>query len=161
MILPKRCRPNNIILIESRPRAVAIRCRASFFLLSGADDPREGSIRWNAAAEIISTDRPGKKRRERGNAYAVKREREREETQREKNSFEGGGGKKRRERWAKKKPSSHQANEPIFSHLARPDERMNERTDERTDAQVRRRSKKEEDEDVGGREGGCNEFRAT
>jgi len=40
------------------------------------------------------------------------------------------GGEKRWKKRTEKKPSSHRANEPIFSHLARPDGW--------TDAQVRR-----------------------
>lgn len=86
---------------------------------------REGSIRWNAAAEIISTIRPSKRKREkeretRNDARAAKRvrERERRDAAERKNSL---GGEKRWKKRAEKKPSSHRANEPIFSHLARPD----------------------------------------
>lgn len=81
---------------------------------------REGSIPWNAAAEIISTGHRREKEREKerqNDARAAKEERRREK----KNSL---GGEKRGKRRAEKKPSSHRANEPIFSHLARPDGRM-------------------------------------
>ncbi|KYM79210.1 hypothetical protein ALC53_10375, partial [Atta colombica] len=58
---------------------------------------------------------------------------EREETrQREKIlSREEGEGKKRTE----KKPSSHRANEPIFSHLARPDGEEEEKKKKKQDAE--------------------------
>lgn len=139
MILPKRCRPNNIILMELRPRAVAVRCRASFFLLSGADDPREGSIRWNAAAEIISTDRPGKKGRERSNAYAVKRERERGDSARKK-FFRGRRRKKEtREMGEEEAVESSGKRADIFA--PRSTGRTNERTNRRTDGRSGKKTK--------------------
>jgi len=62
----------------------------------------------------------------------------------------GGEEKEARGRRAEKKPSSHRANEPIFSHLARPDGRTDGRSDGRTDG----RSGKKTREDGGGRAGG-------
>lgn len=110
---------------------------------------REGSIRWNAVAEIIPTNRPRpakrKSKRERkihDDARAAKKERrcgsekihpreKRDERKKERETDE-----------EKKKPSSHRANEPIFSHLDRPDEWTSGRADERTNAPGKTRRRK-------------------
>lgn len=120
---------------------------------------REGLIRWNAAAEIISIIRPTKRKREKerktqNDARAAKKERRRGSEKKNSLSLSlsgGGGGGGRWKKRAEKKPSSHRANEPIFSHLARPDGW--------TDAQVRREGEREDAREA--EEKACNEFRAT
>lgn len=64
-------------------------------------------------------------------AYKIEKERRRgsekkNSPEEEKKSKRKKERKREREKWTKKKPSSHRANEPIFSHLARPDGRSGE-----------------------------------